>query len=97
MLGGANVNVVGSRCLVAVGSHGESMGAWWMKTRSMAGLAVPGVVGVVYVVPSGSVVTPEGGDSAGTVALAGGCDTLALRIASLVVGVGASWGASCGP
>ena len=41
------------------------MGPW-------AGLAVPDVVGVVNMVPSGSDVTPEGGGSAGMVVLAGG-------------------------
>ena len=55
------------------------------------------VVGVVNVVPSGSDVTPESGGSAGTVVLAGGCDTLALHILSLVAGVGALWGSPRGP
>ena len=58
------------------------------------GLVVPDVVGVVYVVPSGSNVMPEGGGLAGMVVLAGGCDMLVLHITSLVAGVGASWGAS---
>ena len=60
----------------------------------MAGLAVPDVVGVVYMAPSGSISRREGGGLAGMVVSAGGCDTLTLRITEFEVGVGALWGAS---
>ena len=93
LVGVVNANMAVSRCLAVARSRGRSMGAWWAKTGPWAGLVVPDVVGVVSVVLSGSDVMPEGGGSAGTVVLAGGCDTVALCIMSLVVGVGASWGA----
>ena len=47
---------------------------------------------VLYVVA-----TWGGGGLSGTVVLAGGCDMLALHITEFEVGVGASWGSSCGP
>ena len=71
LVGVANMNMAGLRCLVAAQSCGSSMEAWWTKTGLWAGLAVPDVVGVVNVVPSGSDVMPEGGGSAGMVVLAG--------------------------
>ena len=53
LVGIANPDVAGSKCLVAARSCGKSTSAWWLKTRPWVGLAVPDVVGVVYVVPSG--------------------------------------------
>ena len=96
LVDGVNANVVGSvhpGTMVVAVSHGKSTEVGWMKTGLMVGPVVLDVVGVVNMVSSGSDVTPEGGGSVGTVVLAGGCDTLALHIMSLVVGVGASWGA----
>ena len=94
LVGVANTDVAGLKCPVVARSCGESTRAWWSKMGLWVGLAVPDMVGVVNVVLFGSDVTPEGGGSAGTVVLAGGCDTLVLCIMSLVVGVGALWGAS---
>ena len=97
LVGVVNMNVAGSRCPVVARSCGMLMGVWWTKMGPWVELAVPDMVGVVNVVPSGSNVMPEGGGLVGTVVSAGGCDTLALHITSLVAGVGASWGALCGP
>ena len=94
LVGVVNMNVAGSRCPVVARSCGMLMGVWWTKMGPWVELAVPDMVGVVNVVPFGSDVTPEGGGSAGTVVLVGGCDTLMLYITSLVAGVGALWGAS---
>ena len=91
LVGVANINVAGSRCLAAAWSHGRSMGAWWAKTGPWVGLAVPDVVGVVSVVPSGFDLTWEGGGLVGAVC---GHISLALGITSLVVGGRALWGAS---
>ena len=97
LVGVADMNVAGLRCLVVARSHGRSMGAWWTKMGLWVGLAVPDVAGMVNMVPSGSNVMPEGGGSVGMVVLAGGCDMLTLYITSLVVGVGALWGVAHGP
>ena len=91
LVGVVNMNVVGSKCSVAARSHDRSMGAWWTKTGPWAGLAVPDMVWVVNVVPSGFDLTWAGGGSTG---MACGRDWLALGIVSLVVGGRASWGAS---
>ena len=91
LVGVANTNVAGSRCLAVAWSHGRLMGAWWAKMGPWVGLVVPDVVGVVNVVPSGFNLTWEGGGSAGT---ACGCDWLTLGIASLVAGGRVSWRAS---
>ena len=96
LVGNANPDVAGSKRLVAARSCGKSTSAWWSKTRPWVGLAVPDVVGVVYVVPSGSDVMPEGGGSAGTMVLAGGRDTLVLRVMEFEVGMLVIWGGSRG-
>ena len=91
LVGVANTTVAGSRCSAVARSRGRSMGAWWAKMGLWAGLAVPDVVGVVNVVPSGFDLTCEGGGLVGT---ACGRDWLTPGIASLVAGGRASWGAS---
>ena len=80
LVGVVNMDVVGSKYSVVAWSCGRLMGAW-------VGLAVSDVVGVVNVVPFGSNVTPEGGGSAGTVVLAGGCNTLVLPITEFEAGM----------
>ena len=89
LVGVVNMDVVGSKYSVVAWSCGRLMGVW-------VGLAVSDMVGVVNVVPFGSNVTPEGGGSAGTVVLAGGCDTLALCITEFEAGMLVIWGGSRG-
>ena len=95
LVGVVNMNVAGSRCPVVAWSCGMLMGVWWTKMGPWVELAVPDMVGVVNVVPSGSNVMPEGGGLVGMVVLAGG-NMLTLCIMSLVVGVGVLWGVTVG-
>ena len=83
LVGVANMNVAGLKYSVVARSRGRSMRVWWTKMGLWAGLAVPDVVGVVNVVPSGFNLTWEGGGSAGTVC---GYISLTLGITSLVAG-----------